>query len=647
VVNLFLDFETYYDSAYSLSKMTMAEYILGDKFAVHGFAAAFGSDPIKWYAGDDMFDFLAAVDWGNTNLVCHNTAFDGAILSFVYGYVPRLYSDTMSMANYFWEGRASLDIVAKRLGLGGKLDGLADTKGVRVGELSPDVEAKFIQYAINDVVKTRDIYNLLAAHIPYREIRLIDLTMRMFTQPSLTVDADAMDEYADGLGAALADKREDVLGIIRGALAGTDFLLHDKVFSSNKRFADLLETLGAGVPTKLRPPTDTEKEKKGFSPDEMVEVLALSKSDEGFLALLDHDIPAVRGAAEQRLAEKSRINETRARRFATITRLTGGVLPVPLRYCGASTMRWTGQDSINLQNLPSRGKDKTLRKALTAPAGYRLVVADLSQIEPRVLAWFSGEYELLEAFASGKDIYVTMHGKVFGSDYNEMLAGYKSGDPYWTMRRNIAKAVVLGLGYGMGAKNFISYLKNMTKQVFTMPEAEEIVSAYRSGVPGVSGFWRAGDSIVNVMVNNGYWETHNLLIKGNVVVMPSGNWLEYPNIRKYRVRDMRTGRLKDETRWGHFGERYTYGALQVENIVQAFSRDIMGEMAVMIADEVLQPGEHIANLVHDEAVMVIREDRVDEVKQQVRRIMSTTPSYAVGLPVDCSIDDALTYGDAK
>jgi DNA polymerase I-like protein with 3'-5' exonuclease and polymerase domains len=85
----------------------------------------------------------------------------------------------------------------------------------------------------------------------------------------------------------------------------------------------------------------------------------------------------------------------------------------------------------------------------------------------------------------------------------------------------------------------------------------------------------------------------------------------------------------------------------VENIVQAFARDVMGEMAAQIYEQVLLPDEHIANLVHDEAVMVIREDRVDEVKQQVRRIMSTTPDYAPGLPVDCSIDDALTYGDAK
>jgi DNA polymerase len=280
----------------------------------------------------------------------------------------------------------------------------------------------------------------------------------------------------------------------------------------------------------------------------MVEVYALGKSDEGFLALLEHDNPLVRTTVEQRLAEKSRINETRARRFATISRMTGGVLPVPLKYCGASTMRWTGQDSINLQNLPSRGKDKTLRKSLQAPKGYRLVVADLSQIEPRVLAWFAGEYELLDSFASGKDIYVTMHGKVFGSDYDEMLAGYKAGDAYWSMRRNIAKAVVLGLGYGMGAKNFITYLKNMTKQVFALPEAEEIVRAYRAGVPGVSGFWRAGDEMIQVMVNGGYWETHGMLIQRNKLVLPSGNWLEYPNIRSYKVRDAKTGRIKTETR---------------------------------------------------------------------------------------------------
>jgi hypothetical protein len=199
----------------------------------------------------------------------------------------------------------------------------------------------------------------------------------------------------------------------------------------------------------------------------------------------------------------------------------------------------------------------------------------------------------------------------------------------------------------MGAKNFITYLKNMTKQVFELLEAEEIVRAYRAGVPGVSGFWRAGDEMIQVMVNGGYWETHGMLIQRNKIVLPSGNWLEYPNIRSYKVRDVKTGRIKTETRWGQYGERYTYGALQVENIVQAFARDVMGEMAAHIYEQVLLPDERIANLVHDEAVMVIREDRVDEVKQLVKGIMSTTPDYAPGLPVDCSIDDALTYGDAK
>jgi DNA polymerase-1 len=310
-------------------------------------------------------------------------------------------------------------------------------------------------------------------------------------------------------------------------------------------------------------------------------------------------------------------------------------------------MRWTGQDSINLQNLPSRGRDKTLRNALAAPKGYRLVVADLSQIEPRALAWFAGEYELLDAFSSGRDIYTTMHSKVFGSDYDVMYNGYKEGNAHWVMRRNIAKAVVLGLGYGMGARNFINYLKNMTKQVFSLPEAEEIVRAYREGVPGVSAFWKAGEGIVNVMVEGGYWETHGMIVKGNMLVLPSGNWLEYPNIRRYTVRDMRTGKPKNEVRWGQYGERYTYGALQVENCVQAFSRDIMGEMAVQIADTVLLPDERIANLVHDEVVLVVREDRVEEVKTMVKKIMSTAPAYAQGLPVDCSIDDAATYGEAK
>lgn len=641
--DLFLDFETYYDKAFSLRKMTTVEYIKDQRFATHGFSAAFGDDEVRWYEGVEADAFLASVDWADTNLVCHNTAFDGAILSFIYGYTPHLYSDTMSMANYFWEGRANLDVVARRLGFGAKTDGLADTLGLKVGTLPPHIKTKFVEYANNDVILTRRIYQALIKYLPYREQRMIDVTIRMYTQPSLLVNADEMEAYAEGLADALFEQREHTIA----ALVAENQTVGEKTFSSNKQFAALLEALGVEVPTKLRKPTKNEVEKKGYDKDTMVEVLALGKGDENFLALLDHEDAIVRTVVEQRIAEKSRINETRAKRFATISRLMGGKLPVPLRYMGAHTGRWSGRDSINLQNLPSRGKDKTLRKALLAPPGYRLVVADLSQIEPRVLAWLAGEYELLEAFAAGKDIYTTMHNKVFSSDYDTMYNGYKDNDHYWVTQRNIAKAMVLGLGYGMGHTKFRVFLKNAAKQSFTEDEAKELVTAYRRGVSGITALWKAGSDMVEVMSNYGYWESHRMVINKTQLVMPSNNWMDYPGLKQYRIRDYKTGKVKTEYRWGQYGENYIYGALVIENIVQALSRDIMADMAARIYDEVLEPDERIANLVHDEVVCVIREDRVERAKELVREIMSTAPSYCPGLPVNCSIDDAMSYGDAK
>jgi DNA polymerase I-like protein with 3'-5' exonuclease and polymerase domains len=956
--DLFLDFETYYDKAFSLRKMTTVEYIKDQRFAIHGFSAAYGDDEVRWYEGVEADAFLASVDWADTNLVCHNTAFDGAILSFIYGYTPCLYSDTMSMANYFWEGRANLDVVARRLGFGAKTDGLADTLGLKVGTLPPHIKTKFIEYANNDVTLTRRIYQALIKYLPYREQRMIDVTIRMYTQPSLLVNADDMDAYAEGLADALFEQREHTIA----ALVAENQTVGEKTFSSNKQFAALLEALGVEVPTKLRKPTKNEVDKKGYDKDTMVEVLALGKGDENFLALLEHEDLIVRTVVEQRIAEKSRINETRAKRFATISRLMGGKLPVPLRYMASHTGRWGGRDSINLQNLPSRGKDKTLRKALLAPPGYRLVVADLSQIEPRVLAWLAGEYELLEAFAEGKDIYTTMHNKVFGSDYDAMYNGYKDNDPYWVTQRNIAKACiaegqlvlthkglvpidkvntehllwdgvewvshegviykgergvitydgltatpdhivftadgreipfgqaasemvrveqtgvgrtairvnrdylargsedewlsngngevphirntasdnvgqssrredddvlsqrtntdterrgirsevrrdhsemqqgdtsalrrlrsawdslrvrvsdavrsllpraftsprlqgsgdrqdrqqwelrhrestavntareyaqqkklgincsertdcsrprpttgvpaaedgaagcgraifsadsgacytgctmetqeldghkrtarvydivnagprnrftvegklvhncVLGLGYGMGHTKFRVFLKNAAKQSFTEDEAKELVTAYRRGVSGITALWKAGSDMVEVMSNYGYWESHRMVINKTQLVMPSNNWMDYPGLKQYRIRDYKTGQVKTEYRWGQYGENYIYGALVIENIVQALSRDIMADMTARIYDEVLESDERIANLVHDEVVCVIREDRVERAKELVREIMSTAPSYCPGLPVNCSIDDAMSYGDAK
>jgi hypothetical protein len=95
-----LDFETYYDKEYSLSKMTTEAYIRDERFEVIGVAVKVNDYPTDWFSGsmDEIKKWLKALDWSNTYLLCHHTAFDGAILKWRFGIEPKFYLDTLSMS---------------------------------------------------------------------------------------------------------------------------------------------------------------------------------------------------------------------------------------------------------------------------------------------------------------------------------------------------------------------------------------------------------------------------------------------------------------------------------------------------------------------------------------------------------------------
>ena len=93
-----LDFETYYDVGFSLSGLTTEEYIRDERFQVIGAGIKINEGETYWYTGDQVKQELDKINWKDAALLCHNTQFDGGILSFRYGVIPNLYLDTLSMA---------------------------------------------------------------------------------------------------------------------------------------------------------------------------------------------------------------------------------------------------------------------------------------------------------------------------------------------------------------------------------------------------------------------------------------------------------------------------------------------------------------------------------------------------------------------
>jgi DNA polymerase len=261
----------------------------------------------------------------------------------------------------------------------------------------------------------------LAVGFPESELALIDMTLKMFTEPVLQLDKEMLSD-------AIINEREKRESIL------AQLAIDETALASNPQFAEVLRTLGVEPPTKISKTTG----KKAF---------AFAKNDAMFQALLNGSNEDVALVCEARLKVKSTLERTRAQRFLDIA--GRGALPVPLNYYGAHTGRWSASkgSSLNLQNL-KRGS--FLRKSICAPDGYKLVVADLSQIEPRVLAYLADYKELLNIFASGQDAYAAFGAQMFGiPDLT------KESHPDL---RQSAKSALLGCGYGMGWASFAAQL---------------------------------------------------------------------------------------------------------------------------------------------------------------------------------------------
>ena len=379
MTTIYIDFETYYDKDYSLSKMSTEEYIRDGRFKVHGACVAVDGYPVEWHSDEDhMRDTLRTYHetYPDSAWCAHNAAFDMAILSWRFGIHPKTIIDTLSMARLAdVHGRHSLDALAKKYALGAKGDALIKTLGVR--DLDPMLETQLGEYCKQDVELLRKLHHHLQTQLEReigalrlkREMALIDLTVKMFTEPVLEVDA------------ALLQARLEELEAQRNAAVKASGV-HLDVLMSNQQFASVLAAHGVQVPETLR------------------------KMDPDLLALKDD--PRVGHLVRGRLAAKSVSELRRTSKFLGVS--GRGTMPVPLKYYGAHTGRWSGSDGLNMQNL-NRGS--ALRKCLQAPDGHVLVVVDSSQIEARVLAWLAGQQDLLEQFAAGDDVYVRFASRIW------------------------------------------------------------------------------------------------------------------------------------------------------------------------------------------------------------------------------------------
>ena len=604
-----LDFETFYDRDYSLSKMTTEEYIRDPRFEAVGVGVKVGKGETEWASGtmEQLGKYLRRFDWDNSMMLAHNTMFDGAILSWHFDIQPKALADTMHMARALHgvESSASLKAVAERYGVGVKGTEVVRAMGKRRLDFTDEELSTYGDYCINDVNLTFDLFTKMSAKFPIKELKLIDLTLRMFTNPTLELDKNQLEAHL----IAVRERKEQLL--VEAGIEDKGDLM------SNPKFAEMLRGFGVIPPTKISPTTGKE-------------TYAFAKNDEAFKALLEHDDDRVQSLVAARLGTKSTLEETRTQRFIDIA--SRGKLPVPVRYYAAHTGRWGGDDKINLQNLPSRGPNaKALKKAIIAPEGHTIIEADSAQIEARVLAWLAEQQDLVSAFTNKEDVYKKMASTIYGVAVDDVTKD----------QRFVGKTTILGAGYGMGAVKFQAQLKTFG---FDMPldEARRVINIYRDANWNISNLWKECQIMLRYMVQGNRVNFGKAGVIGvdpdkKALILPSGLPMYYTGL--FGVEEEKGPQYYYKTR---AGDNKIYGGKVVENVCQAIARCIIGEQMLRIAKRY-----KVVLTVHDSIVCCVPDAETDAAKAYVEESMRWVPDWATGLPVDCEAGTAKSYGECE
>jgi DNA polymerase len=617
-----LDFETYYDSKIKLGfkHQTTEEYVRDKRFEVIGVGVQIDDGAAEWFSGSrkEILDYLERLDIPGSALLCHNTLFDGCILTWLFGIKPKFMFDTLCMARAIHgvEVGGSLAKLAEQYNLGKKGDEVISAEGKQRLDFTREELARYGEYCKNDVALTFKLFQRLSSATPDDELSLIDMTLRMFTEPVFHVDDALLQERGDEL-------REEKNALLEGLMEKLNCETAEQVrkkLASNKQFAGLLTEHGIPVPMKTSKTTGKE-------------TYALAKNDEGFLALMEADNIFIQQLCAVRLGTKSTIEESRIERFIDIGKRNKGMLPIPLKYYGAHTGRWAGSDKVNFQNLPSRDKKKkALKNAVVAPDGHFVINCDSSQIEARVLAWLAGQNDVVEQFAKGEDVYSLFATKIYGKPITK-------SNP---VERFVGKTCILGLGYGTGALKLQHTLKTSPPgAIVTEDEAKEFVNTYREANDKIIELWREGDDAIRDLADWGrlkayYYGQHRcVMVTKDGMRLPNGLMIRYPKL--HLNTEESKSRYEYQSRKGPVG---LWGGSLVENVVQALARIVVGQQMLKIQEKY-----RVALTVHDAAVVVVKEAELNSALAYIVECMNWAPDWAKGLPVTCEAQYGASYGD--
>ncbi len=657
---LLLDFETF--SATPLahgthtyaddSEIMVATYAVDDEEEV---------SCIDTTAGESLAPLIIEIKRAD-RIVIHNSYFDRTVAA-AHGIVipPEKIIDTMVLA-LMHSLPGSLDKLSEIYNLGEDKAKIKDGKRLihlfckprpkkqklrrATRETHPEDWAKFIEYAKMDIVSMRAIYKKLPRWNFTKEERDLWLLDQRINDRGIYVDCDlakAALRTFDKQGLTLDERANEMTEGLVTSLSQRDRVLD---YLNRDPEAFFINDLKKGTIADLL--------KEEELPDDIREMLTLrlegaSTSPTKYTALLRSTSPDSRLRGTTQFCGAARTGRWGGRIFQPHNlprpKLKSGAIEI-----GIEAMK-LGVEDLLFDN-PTDLCVSAIRGVVHSAPENKLVIADLSNIEGRVLAWLAGEEWKVQAFIDydngvGPDLYMATYAKSFNVSMDAVIENEEHGDGKF---RSIGKVLELACGFGGSVGAFASMGMIYNVKV-PAEEALELVRAWRAAHPATTKFWYALSDAVWQCIehpddNTPVWKVRGIRIDRRKswlrIQLPSGRYLCYPNIRIKPRKKIWTDIDGNQTiEWRdticydgvdpfkkYWGTVETYYGKIVENIVQATSRDILAHGMKLAEAE----GAEIVLHVHDEIIAEVPDSNNWPVRV-LEECMSRNPDWATGLPL--------------